>query len=112
MPRCHFSLCSVYLDFAYQTYQELVPVGHVDNVVSLAGYLEFKMSSLHKQYFGLPLGAIFTAKVFLDEVLAKIEYRLDGRKWITLIKRTLSNLPTYFISLCPSHLAWLIAPGC
>lgn len=67
-----------HLGFAYQSCQELVPVDHVDNAVSLVGYLEYKMSSLHMKYLGLPLEAIFKANVFRDEVIAKIEYRLDG----------------------------------
>lgn len=49
------------------------------------------------------------AKAIWDEMLEKIEQRLVGWKriylskggWITLIKSTLSNLPTYYLSLFP-----------
>lgn len=59
------------------------------------------------KYLDLPLGATFKAKTIWEEVLEKLEHRLAGWKrlylskggQITLIKSTLSNLPTYFLSL-------------
>jgi len=67
------------------------------------------VSSLPLKYLGLPLGVPFKAKSIWDDVVGKIERRLaiwkrmylskGGR--VTLIKSTLSNLPTYFLSLFP-----------
>jgi hypothetical protein len=87
----------------------LVPVGHVDNMDDLAGILGCGVSSLPLKYLGLPLGAPFKAKSSWDEVVGKIERRLASWKQlylskggrVTLIKSTLSNLPTYFLSLFP-----------
>jgi len=87
----------------------LVSVGHVDNMDDLAGILGCGVSSLPLKYLGLPLGAPFKAKSSLDEVVGKIEkwlaswkqlYLSKGGK-VTLIKGTLSNLLTYFLSLFP-----------
>jgi hypothetical protein len=85
----------------------LVPVGDVDNVDELANIMECGVSSLPLKYLGLPLGACFKAKSIWDGILEKIEQRLAGRKRlylskggrVTLIKSTLSNLPTYLLSL-------------
>jgi len=87
----------------------LVPVGIVDNMDDLAGILGCEVSSLPLKYLGLPLGALFKAKSSWDEVVGKIERRLASWKRfyllkggrVTLIKSTLSNLPTYFLSLLP-----------
>jgi hypothetical protein len=87
----------------------LVPVGLVDNMDELAGILGCGVSSLLLKYLGLPLGAPFKNKSSWDEVVGKIERRLASWKRlylskggrVTLIKSTLSNLPTYFLSLFP-----------
>jgi hypothetical protein len=63
--------------------------------------------SLPLKYLGLLLGASFKAKSIWDGVIEKIECHLVGWKMmylskggrITLIKNTLSNLPTYFMSV-------------
>ena len=60
-------------------------------------------------YLGLPLRAKFKAKAIWNGVLDKMEKRLAGwkrlylskRGRLTLIKSTLSNIPTYFLSLFP-----------
>jgi hypothetical protein len=60
------------------------------------------------KYLGLSFGASFKAKLIRDEIIEKIERHLAGRKWmylskdgrVTLIKNTLSNLPTSCIFLC------------
>jgi hypothetical protein len=87
----------------------LVPVGDVVNMDDLAGILGSGVSSLPLKYLGLPLGAHFKAKSIWDDVVGKIERRMaswqmmylskGGR--VTFIKSTLSNLPTYFLSLFP-----------
>jgi hypothetical protein len=87
----------------------LVPVGHVDNMDDLVGILGCGVSSLPLKYLGLPLVAPFKAKSSWDEVVGKIERRLASWKQlylskggrVTLIKSTISNLPTYFLSLFP-----------
>jgi hypothetical protein len=85
----------------------LVLVGNVDNVGVLAGILGCVTSSFPLKYLGLPLGAHFKAKAIWDGIVEKIECRLTSWKRmylskggrVTLIKSTLSNLPTYFLSL-------------
>jgi len=87
----------------------LVPVGIVDNMDDLPSILGCGVSSLPLKYLGLPLEAPFKAKSCWDEVVGKIERRLASWKRlylskggrVTLIKSTLSNLPTYFLSLLP-----------
>jgi len=87
----------------------LVPVGLVDNMDDLAGILGCGVSSLFLKYLGLPLGAPFKTKSNWDEVVGKVERSLAGWKRlylskggkVTFIKSTLSNLPTYFLSLFP-----------
>jgi hypothetical protein len=86
---------------------ELVPVGNVVDVEGLADILGCGVSSLPLKYLGLPLGACFKAKPIWNGVVEKIERRLASWKRmylskggrITLIKSTLSNLPTYLLSL-------------
>jgi hypothetical protein len=81
----------------------------VDNVDGLSSILGCGVSSLPLKYLGLSLGASFKAKSIWDGVLGKIERRFASWKRmylskggrVTLIKSTLSNLPTYFLSLFP-----------
>ena len=73
-------------------------------MLSVLGY---KQGTLPMKYLGLPLGAKFKDKTIWNPILEKIERRLarwkrlylckGGR--VTLIKSTLFNLPTYFLSL-------------
>jgi hypothetical protein len=87
----------------------LIPVGNVEHVDSLAGILGCGVELLPVKYLGLPLGASYKAKHIWDGVLEKMEYRLASWKQmylskggrITLIKSTLANLPTYYLSLFP-----------
>jgi hypothetical protein len=67
------------------------------------------------KYLGLPLGARYKSKEIWNPILEKMERRLAGWKrsylskggGLTLIKSTLSSLPTYFLSLfvVPSSVA-------
>ena len=88
---------------------ELVAVGAVHNMDLLVAVLGCKQRSLAMKYLGLPLGAKFKDKSIWNPILEKMERKLaswkklylskEGR--VTLIKSTLSNLPTYFLSLFP-----------
>jgi hypothetical protein len=88
---------------------EFVPVGNVINVEVLASILGCRVSSLPMKYLGLSLGALFKTKSIWDDIIEKIWCCLAGWKGmyllkggrVTLIKNTLSNLPTYFLSLFP-----------
>jgi hypothetical protein len=86
-----------------------VPIDKVSNVDELASILGCRVSSLPMKYLGLPLGASFKAKSIWDGIIEKMELWLASWKrmylskgeMITLIKSTLSNMPTYFISPFP-----------
>jgi hypothetical protein len=87
----------------------LVPVGNLDNMGELTGILGCETSSLPLKYLGLLLGAFYKKKSIWDVIVEKMERRLGSWKrmylskgnMVTLIKSTLSNLPTYFLSLFP-----------
>ena len=87
----------------------MVPVGVVSNMEVLAGILGYKCALLPMKYLGLPLGAKFKETTIWNPIIEKMEKRLAGWKRlylskggkVTLIKSTLSNLPTYFLSLFP-----------
>jgi hypothetical protein len=93
----------------------LVPIGNVDNVVELASILGCVTSSLPLKYLGMPLGTRHEATSTWDDIVVNMKRRLAS--WqrlylskgarVTLIKSTLSNLPTYFLSLFsfPIHVA-------
>jgi len=87
----------------------IIPVGNVDNVGRLADILECEVAYLPVMYLGLPLGAPYKSTRIWDGVIEKVEKRLASWKRlylskggrVTLIKSTLSNLPTYYMSLFP-----------
>ncbi len=86
---------------------EMVPVGEVPNMEGLVEVLGCHLISLPMTYLGLLLGAKFNSKTIWNTVLEKMERRLGGWKRLylskgsklTLLKSTLSNIPTYFLSL-------------
>ena len=88
---------------------EMVLVGVVSNMEGLAGILGCNCVALRMKYLGLPLGAKFKETTIWNPIIEKMERRLVGWKRlylakggkVTLIKSTLSNLPTYFLSLFP-----------
>lgn len=60
------------------------------------------------QYLGLPLGEPFKASAIWYAVVEKVERKLAGWKTflskggrLTLVKNTVSDLPTYFLLLFP-----------
>ncbi len=94
---------------------ELVPVGEVNNVSLLADILCSKVGALPMTYLGMPLGASFKVSSVWNPILENIERKLAGWKKLylskggrlTLLKSTLSSLPTYYLSLftIPNHVA-------
>jgi hypothetical protein len=88
---------------------EIVPIGEVQDVGLLASVFGCRVVGLHMKYLGLPLGAHCKATTIWNGVLETTERRLAGWKRcllskggkLTLIKSTLSNIPTYLLSLFP-----------
>lgn len=82
------------------------PVGKVDCKDELAAELGCQLGSLPSDYLGLPLGSKIHSSTIWTELkrlkkcltLWKRQYISKGGR-LTLIKSTLSNLPTYFLSL-------------
>lgn len=94
---------------------EIMPVGNVENIGELASFFGCKVAYFPTSYLGLPLGASFKSKAIWNSVVERFENRLAGWKRqllskggrLTLIRSTLSNLPTYFMSIfiIPSSVA-------
>jgi hypothetical protein len=88
---------------------ELVQVSDVPVLEELADILGCKTTTLPMKYLGLPLGAKFKLKNIWNLIIEKMERRLAGWKRmylstggrLTLLKSTLSKLPTYYLSLFP-----------
>ena len=87
-----------------------MPIGEVPNIQVLAEILGCRTGSLPMTYLGMPLGASHKFPTIWNPILEKIERKLAGWKKmylskggrLTLLKSTLSNLPTYFLSLLQS----------
>ena len=94
---------------------ETVPIGEVNNVHALAKILGCKVRALPMTYLGMLLGASHKFPSIWNPILEKIERKLAGWKKLyfskcgrlTLLKSTLSSLPTYFLFLftIPTHVA-------
>lgn len=86
---------------------EILPVGNVVNIDFLASFFGCKVAHFPASYLGLPIGAPFKSKAIWNPVLERFDRRLAGWKKqvlskagrLTLVKNTLSSLPTYFLSL-------------
>jgi hypothetical protein len=91
------------------TKSSLVPVGSLGDVDQLVNSLGCGTAELPLKYLGLPLGASFKLKTMWRDLEDRMARRLapwkrsylskGGR--VALIKSTLSNLPTYLLSLFP-----------
>ena len=94
---------------------EIVPIGEVNNMQALAEFLGCRIGALPMTYLGMPLGASHKSPSIWNPILEKIKRKLAGWKKLylskggrlTLLKSTLSSLPTYFLSLftIPTHVA-------
>ena len=86
---------------------EIVPVGEVRNIQSLANILQCKVGNLPMTYLGMPLGTLYKSPSIWNLILERMEKKLSGWKRLylskggrlTLLKSTLSSLPTYYLSL-------------
>ncbi|RVW22024.1 putative ribonuclease H protein [Vitis vinifera] len=86
---------------------EAIPMGEGIPMETLASVLGCKIGSLPTSYLGLPLGAPYKATRVWDTVEERFRKRLSLWKrqylskggHLTLLKSTLSSLPTYFLSL-------------
>ena len=82
-------------------------VGDVRNLNVLARVLCCKVSSLPMIYLGMPLGTHYKDSSIWNPIIERMERRLSGWKRLyllkggklTLLKSTISSLPTYFLSL-------------
>ena len=85
----------------------IVPIGEVGNMEGLSSILGCGVELLPLTYLGLPLGAPYRNLSIWNTVIHKMESKLAGWKRmylskggrLTLIKNTLSNIPTYYLSL-------------
>ena len=86
---------------------EIVPVGELRNIQSLANILQCGVGSLPMTYLGMPLGTLYKTPSIWNPILERMEKKLSGWKRLylskggrlTLLKSTLSSLPTYYLSL-------------
>ena len=86
---------------------EIVPVGEVRNIQSLANILQCRVGSLPMTYLGMPLGTLYKTPSIWNPILERMEKKLSGWKRLylskggrlTLLKSTLSSFPTYYLSL-------------
>ena len=94
---------------------EMIPIREVNNVHVLAEILGRRIGTLPMTYLGMLLGASHKSPTIWNPILEKIKRKLAGWKKmylskggkLTLLKSTLSSLPTYYLSLftIPSHVA-------
>ena len=90
---------------------EIVPVGEVGNIDALANILRCRVGSLPMKYLGMPLGTPYKTASVWNPILERMEKKLSYWKRLylskggrlTLLKSTLSSLPTYYLSLFVIH---------
>ena len=80
---------------------EIVPIGEVSNIQTLANILQCKMGSLPMLYLGMLLGTSYKTASIWNPILERMEKKLSSWKRLylskggrlTLLKSTLSSLP-------------------
>ena len=84
---------------------EIVPIREVSNIQTLANILQCRVGSLPMTYLGMPVGTSYKTGFIWNPILERMEKKLSGWKCLykggrlTLLKSTLSSLPTYYLSL-------------
>ena len=86
---------------------EIVPIGEVSNIQTLTNILQCRVGSLPMIYLGMPLGTLYKTASIWNLILERMEKKFTGWKQfylskggkLTLLKSTLSSLPTYYLSL-------------
>ena len=86
---------------------EIVHIGEVSNIQTLANILQCKVNCLPMIYLGMPLGTLYKIASIWNLILERMEKKLSSWKQLylskggrlTLLKSTLSSLPTYYLSL-------------
>ena len=86
---------------------EIVLIGEVGNIDALATILYCRVGSLLLKYLGMPLGTPYKTTSMWNPILERMEKKLSGWKRLylskesrlTLVKSTLSSLPSYYLSL-------------
>ena len=86
---------------------EIVLVGEVGNIDALATILRCRVGSLPLKYLHMLLGTPYKTAYVWNPILERMEKKLSGWKRLylakggrlTLVKSTLSSLPTYYLSL-------------
>jgi len=90
---------------------EIVPLGEVGNIGVLANILHCRVGNLPMKYLGMSLGTPYKTASIWNPILEKMEKKLSGWKRLylskggrlTLLKSTLSSIPTYYLSLFTIH---------
>ena len=86
---------------------EIVPIMEVSNIHNLANIIHCRVGSLPMIYLGMPLGTSYKTASIWNPILERMEKKLTSWKRLylskggrlTLLKSTLSSLPTYYLSL-------------
>ena len=86
---------------------EIVPIGEVTNIHNLVNILQCRVGSLSMIYLGMPLGTLYKTASIWNPILEWMEKKFSSWKRLylskggrlTLLKSTLSSLPTYYLSL-------------
>jgi hypothetical protein len=92
---------------------EIVAIGEVEDIGALATILGCSVATFPMKYLGLPLEASYKATIMWNGVTKQMEcwmvgwmkLHLSKRGHLTLIKSTLSNRLTYFLSLFPTPMS-------
>ena len=73
---------------------EIVPIGEVSNIQTLANILQCRVGSLPMIYFGMPLGTLYKTTSIWNPILERMEKKLLGWKRLYLSKD--GRLTLYF----------------